>query len=81
MEKLISIVSLLVLAACGKQPELPSVDVEERRELFIECMKLLPPTISSKDGAVKECHEYAYSIAWSRAWDRQKATQAERKEK
>ena len=81
MKKILSIVPLLVLAACGERAEFPRVDVEERRELFMECMKLLPPTISSKEGAVKECNDYAVSIAWGRARDRQDATQAEHKEK
>jgi len=78
VNRLIAIIFLASLAACGKRPESPRIDPEERKELFIECMKLLPPNISSKDGAVAECDDYAIGLAWDRALTRHIAAQAER---
>ena len=71
MRKLLIIMSLLLLTACNEVKEITERNIPDqclRRELFNECMKLLPggpiaTHYNDWDDVVSECRTYAWSVS------------------
>ena len=76
MKHLIALVFIAAgLSGCEEDQytkSLRAIDRGEQHALFIECMKLAPPHVASKDSVVADCKNYALSMAWDRASDRVK---------
>lgn len=74
MKHLIALVFIAAgLSGCEEDhytKSLRAIDKAEKHALFVECMKLVPQHVASKDSVVRDCQDYALSMAWDRASDR-----------
>lgn len=74
MKHLIALVFIAAtLTGCEEDhytKSLRAIDKAEQHALFVECMKLVPQHVASRESVVRDCQSYALSMAWDRARDR-----------